>query len=164
MLPIRLYTIQLAIVQATVKYFLHQLLKVAINFNQLLFKFYLPRQQISRGLAQVVSIEYVVYAHIGQQLKLVEVSSYFNNRIEAVYLLVKLLARIASSKFFQRNIYFVFYCKIKLSTSLVSLPSLLLLYLSNTLLGYFSSKLYYIIARFSIALSFLAQYLLAYSS
>jgi hypothetical protein len=92
------------------------------------------------------------------------VSSYLNNKVRTIHLLVKLLARAASSKSFRRNVYFVSYYKIRLSALLVSLFCLLLLRLSNTLLGNLASELYYIVACFSIALSLLAQHLLAHCS
>jgi hypothetical protein len=109
-------------------------------------------------------MEYVMHAHVGWQLKLVGVSFHPSNRVRAVHLLVKLLARTASSESLWRDVHFVSYCKIRLSALLVGLSSLPLLCLSNALLGYFGSELHCIVACFGIALSFLARHLLAYGS
>jgi hypothetical protein len=151
-------------VQATVQYFLHRPLRVAVDLNWLFFRFYLPRQWISRGLAQAVSIEYVVHAHVSWQSKLVGVSFHLNNRVRTVHLLVKLLARSASSESLRRDVHFISYCKIGLSALLISLSSLPSLRLSNALLSDLSSELHCVVACFSIALSFLARHLLACSS
>jgi hypothetical protein len=70
---------------------------------------------------------------------------YLNNRVRAIHLLVKLLARLASSKSLRRNVYFIFYYKIRLSMLLISLFSLPLLCLGIALLSNLSSKLYVII-------------------
>jgi hypothetical protein len=109
-------------------------------------------------------MEYVVHAHVSWQLKLVGVSFYLNNRVRAVHLLVKLLARLASSKSLRRNVHFISYCEIRLSALLVSLSSLPSLCLGNALLSDLSSELHCVVACFSIALSFFARHLLAYSS
>jgi hypothetical protein len=92
------------------------------------------------------------------------VSFYLNNKVKAIHLLVKLLARLASSKSLRRNIHFISYYKIRLSALLISLSSLPLLCLGNALLSNLSSKLYYVVAWFSIALSFFTRHLLAYNS